>query len=166
MFCTKKLERELKQQRVLCENHKHGCAWSGELGHYDSHLYCNSEGMGGCLYATIESHNECGEASPRQHMLFREMEECSLKQDSHTKLGKFYNQEVMPDLIQTYVHESATVIPVQRTIFNFTELQKYYQDYVSQPFYTHPGGYKMCLWVFPNGYGDAKKLMSQCLPAS
>ena len=52
--------------------------------------------------------------------------------------------------------EAATVIPVQRTIPNFTKMQKLNQDYVSEPFYTHPEGYKMCLWVFPNGYGKAE----------
>ena len=60
---------------------------------------------------------------------------------------------ILPDL---HVDESATIIPVQRTLFNFTEMQKHDQEYVSEPFYTHPEGYKMCLWVFPNGCGDGE----------
>ena len=55
-------------------------------------------------------------------------------------------------------HESLTtaVIPVQRTVPDFTELQNFSRDYVSEPFYTHSEGYKMCLLVWPNGYESAE----------
>lgn len=64
------------------------------------------------------------------------------------------NKELLP--IISDPDESAIVVPIQRAIAKFTEMQKLDRDYVSAPFYTHPGGYKMCLWVFPNGYGDAE----------
>ena len=51
---------------------------------------------------------------------------------------------------------TTAVIPVQRTVPNFGELQNSNQDYVSEPFYTHPEGYKMCLLMWPNGYGSGK----------
>ena len=100
-----------------------------------------------------------------------EIEKRYQKQDDHTELEKslYFNiQALLHELEQKETvflkskkemhlltfdpDESATVVPVQRTITNFTERQ----EFVSEPFYTHSGGYKMCLWVFPNGYGDAE----------
>ena len=53
-------------------------------------------------------------------------------------------------------YETAKVIPVQRTIPNFAKTKEKNGDYKSEPFYSHPDGYKMCLWVFPNGYGTSR----------
>ena len=72
------------------------------------------------------------------------------KQISEPKKELVTSKEELPPILPD-LDESRTVIPVQRTIFNFTEMQKHKQEYVSKPFYTHPGGYKMCLWVFPHG---------------
>ena len=52
--------------------------------------------------------------------------------------------------------ETVTVIPVLRTLTFFSKLKESSGDFVSEPFFTHPNGYKMCLWVFPNGYGSAE----------
>ena len=50
-------------------------------------------------------------------------------------------------------------LPVPPFYFSLTNF-KYYQnnelDCFSEPFYTHPGGYKMRVTIYPNGYGDAR----------
>ena len=181
LYYSKNVEQSLKELNVRCENYEDGCKWTGELGQYDSHLNLNSQWdkrIDGCQHAKIECHNRCGEAIQRHHILLHEMEECSQKQDDHTELEKSlyaYIQKLMHEISQKDAEiaelkskfytskkeaypitsdpdESATVVPVQRIITNFTERQ----EFVSEPFYTHSGGYKMCLWVFPNGYGDAE----------
>ena len=44
--------------------------------------------------------------------------------------------------------------PVEITMTDFEQHKKDKDDYYSPPFYTHPKGYKMCLWVFAGGHGD------------
>lgn len=116
-----------------------------------------------------------GEDIPRHDILLHEIEKRYPKRDDHTELEKslyFHMQTLLCEVEQKEIkllklkkevhpitsnpEESATVVPVQRTITSFAEKQKLNLDYVSVPFYTHPGGYKMCLWVFPNGYAASE----------
>ena len=48
------------------------------------------------------------------------------------------------------------VLPTERTMTNFEQHKTNGDHWLSQPFYTHPQGYKMCLDVYANGYGDGK----------
>ena len=42
------------------------------------------------------------------------------------------------------------------TVWRFTDMKNMKKVYMSRPFYTHVKGYKMCLFVYPNGYGKAE----------
>jgi TNF receptor-associated factor 4 len=55
-----------------------------------------------------------------------------------------------------HTSSNPAVVPVEYTIDSFTDRMNYGRDYVSEPFYTHPKGYKMCVWVHPKGYGTAE----------
>ena len=46
--------------------------------------------------------------------------------------------------------------PVDFYLQNLSFFKQNNKKWVSRPFYTHPGGYKMCLSVFPNGLGKGK----------
>ena len=46
--------------------------------------------------------------------------------------------------------------PVTFTIDNFNSRKSLNEQWFSPPFYTHFGGYKMCLSVYPNGYEEAQ----------
>ena len=48
------------------------------------------------------------------------------------------------------------VLPTELTMTNFEQHKTDGDHWLSQPFYTHPQGYKMCLDVYANGYGDGK----------
>ena len=48
------------------------------------------------------------------------------------------------------------VLPTERTMTNFEQHKADGDHWLSQPFYTHPQGYKMCLDVYADGYGDGK----------
>ena len=55
--------------------------------------------------------------------------------------------------------ERRDIVPVTRILHNFSDMKEDY--YMLDPFYSHDGGYKMRLWVFPNGYGKEEgKYMS------
>lgn len=55
--------------------------------------------------------------------------------------------------------ERRVIVPVKRILHNFSDIKK--DHMLEDPFYTHDGGYKMHLWVFPNGYGKEEgKYMS------
>ena len=63
------------------------------------------------------------------------------------------------ELDTTLQHSNANIglVPFQITMSDF-ETHKAADDvWFSEPFYTHPGGYKMCLCVYANGYWYAKQ---------
>ena len=53
-----------------------------------------------------------------------------------------------------HTEERSSIVPVKRTVQRVSTMRNNKQEYFSEPFYTHKGGYKMCMWVFPNGYGN------------
>ncbi len=44
--------------------------------------------------------------------------------------------------------------PVTFVLDNFEERRAHNEDWISPPFYSHEGGYKICLTISPNGHGD------------
>ena len=46
--------------------------------------------------------------------------------------------------------------PFNITMTNFGKHKRDDDTWYSDPFYTHPHGYKMCLGVYANGYGDGE----------
>ena len=72
-----------------------------------------------------------------------------------TVVGHAERKMKMP-LAASDPEEIYKVVPTEYTLHRFTEMRNFKRDYVSEPFYTHPEGYKMCLWVHPNGYGTAE----------
>ena len=49
------------------------------------------------------------------------------------------------------------LVPFKITMSDFETHKAVADEWFSKPFYTHPGGYKMCLWVFANGNKAAKQ---------
>ena len=48
--------------------------------------------------------------------------------------------------------------PFYFSLFNVDHYQSNDLIYCSEPFYSHPGGYKMMITVCPNGFGDTKHM--------
>ena len=59
-------------------------------------------------------------------------------------------QEQISKLVHT------TIVPVIITMADFSQHKRDNDDWYSDPFYTHPHGYKMCLRVDANGSGSGK----------
>ena len=53
-------------------------------------------------------------------------------------------------------HLSVSLVPVELIMPNFKLHKQHGGDWYSPPFYTHPRGYKMCLNVDANGWGDGE----------
>ena len=53
---------------------------------------------------------------------------------------------------------SHTGQPIGPVVFTMTNFEQHKNDdtWYSPPFYTHPHGYKMCLCIWPNGFGPGK----------
>ena len=51
---------------------------------------------------------------------------------------------------------TATQSVCEFTLTEFTKRKQFNNEYDSQPFYSHPHGYKLCLEVHANGYGKGK----------
>ena len=60
------------------------------------------------------------------------------------------------ELKKLSTHILVHIIPVQFVMTNFTSKKKKTEDWVSQSFYTHPRGYKMCLGVIAAGVGEGE----------
>ena len=54
------------------------------------------------------------------------------------------------------LHHHIHIAPVQITMSNFKQHKRACDSWYSDPFYTHPRGYKMCLNVEANGHGNGK----------
>ena len=54
------------------------------------------------------------------------------------------------------LHHHMRVAPIQIIMTRFNQHQRHYNDWWSDPFYTHPHGYKMCLNVSANGYDNGE----------
>ena len=54
------------------------------------------------------------------------------------------------------IRAHASVVPVELVLTEFRKHKRHSKEWYSEPFYTHPHGYKMCLRVDANGAGGAK----------
>ena len=88
------------------------------------------------------------EINEQQEEIHKQQEEIS-KQEAEVKSVKA-KQKIMSDSIK-----AAQAGP---RVFKMPEFSRYKsskQEWYSRPFYSHPGGYKMCVRVDANGYEDA-----------
>ena len=102
------------------------------------------------------SHAGCQAKIKRQAM----KEHLEAKKDEHLKMvsGKCMKLESrVSDLTLAFTQiapKPVFIPPPQIVMNNFTKSKKYGTRWYSPPFYTHIGGYKMCLCITANGWGD------------
>ena len=65
---------------------------------------------------------------------------------------QYLHEEINPQLQQLVIPcPSSKILPLILTLDKFKERQRVNDKWVSSPFYSHSGGYKMCLTIYPNG---------------
>lgn len=62
----------------------------------------------------------------------------------------------LSDLAESLTKSGPPIAMADFTLHNFERLKDNEQSWCSPPFYTHSTGYKMCLRVDPNGWGDGR----------
>ena len=82
------------------------------------------------------------------------LSQVSEKQQQTIDCLQTQQQHDLQDL-RMYV-EMLNILPVVIKMAGFEELKKGKKPWYSQPFYTDKGGYKMCILVYANGYGDGQ----------
>lgn len=75
--------------------------------------------------------------------------------------GLFWENEELEQFLDTPTPRKPSTIPLQKIPINYCftmdefELHKTNdEDWYSEPFYTHPQGYKMCIQIYANGSGE------------
>lgn len=101
----------------------------------------------------------------------------SLSEKATTELNRIVKAKEAGVLDETELHQLISsldslrhtigynsVYPCTFTMQDVSEFQKNREEWYSQPFYTRPRGYKMCLGVYANGIGMGKGThLSVCL---
>ena len=81
----------------------------------------------------------------------------SLVQDMIDMREKQERDRTELDTTLQRINANIGLVPFQITMPDFEEHKAAGDEWFSEPFYTHPRGYKMCLNVYANGYGRAAK---------
>ena len=98
---------------------------------------CKYKGIG-CTVKTLRKDLEEHEANDKPHLHFALDTIAKLQDDVHI------------------LQEGVQVAPCVMKMADYSSLKSQEKPWLSPPFYTHPGGYKMCLKVHANGSSTAK----------
>ena len=121
---NKHLQRQVNSLKVRCEHHDEGCQWVGELMYLKEHID-PSRPSTRCGYILVDCPLGCGKRVRSRAI------------ESHTR---------------SYCSKlEFRLLPIVFRINDFLKMKEANTEWVSQPFYTHPRGYKLCLVVYPNG---------------
>ena len=133
------LTRKINGLKVKCPNASKGCEWSGELRDAEGHVKAAS-----CHLAKVQSKNITGQLLASQHPI-----------GTHG--------QVPPSLMQPHQRrpwlENDKTFPCTPWVVKFEgyeAMKALNMPWFSDPFFTHSGGYKMCLEVHANGFKTAK----------
>ena len=178
---NKGLKRSLNQLHVYCTHSKDGCTWSGELQALEEHLNEEETQLVGCQFAEIQCefhYAGCKFQTARKDMATHTLKQLPY----HTELltGKTNDRSLIEQLTKSLQRKDKIICSLQEkltsvqregasrkdeqlpsepiridkrfTMEKFQEHKENDSQWYSEPFYTHPRGYKMCLRVDANGY--------------
>ena len=173
LFHDKGLQRSLYDFQVCCIHKTEGCDWTGELRELDKHLNCNPlayKSLEGCPFTVVDCPFGCKAEQSRQNLVSH-LTVCSIvigKRLQRSMLEKEVtfplqqNEEQYNGQLKEFqdINKSYSVLqhvsPVDIIMTGFEQHRKDDDKWYSPPFYTHPGGYKMCLEVYTNGWAEGK----------
>ena len=125
---------------MKCDNLKNGCWWAGELGDLDTHM-CGYEPVP-CKYAKVG----CKVRPPRRDLK---------KHEEDLQLHLQVTTDKVLELTDVISHQLKSVPHTIRMI-DYLKHKSDKDQFYSPPFYNSYNGYKMCLRVDPNGWGEAE----------
>jgi len=162
-----------------------GCDWTGELGELKKHLLAGCSfpckfSYASCTVRTTRTdtvtHMKEGQTHHIQLLAEkvkeqnrqieeqnRQIEELSRKLQSKDKEIESVTQRMKDHATQLHSKDEETVEkqaftsePLQLIMNEFERRKENNRDWYSEPFYTHPQGYRMCVHIYPNGFGNER----------
>ena len=134
-FLQRHLKEECPLQEIECEFSYAGCEVKGNRAEMKEHLDSNKDEhlcqLGKALKTELASLAELGK-------------------NTRAEL------ETLTFAFSKSVSKPLFISPPEIIMDNFEELKSEGKDFYSSPFYTHIGGYKMCLCIIANGWGVGK----------
>lgn len=121
---------------VKCDNVERGCVWIGDLGQLDTHLLSCPQQKTNCPYKRLG----CNMTLPRNEM------------DHHDELYAYKHLH----LAMQYIERLDGCVHTPPVVFKLNDFDirfKLNHNWHSPPFYTHPGGYRMCVSMNVRGDG-------------
>ena len=154
----KRLQKLLNNLQVHCTHQSDGCDWTGELGKLDEHLdnQCTFGSLGAPMLHTSaqQSHHLTEKQQKQTEEQEKQLQKPTMKVDVKQHMTH-QKQELSSE--QPLTLYSKTHSPQLLTIHHFTmkkfKLHKEANaEWYSDPVYTHPRGYKLCVRIDANGY--------------
>ena len=175
-YPNKGLQQSLNDFEVYCSHKSKSCDWRGELRELDKHLNSDppaDKSLEGCPFTVISCPLNCAVKLSRNslpsHLSSRSLHGCQIlllssifdkirlvqkmppQQKDQFSVEKVENLE-----IHDGYSVSALVPPLYVVLSNFEQHKRNDDRWYSPSFYTHLGGYKMCLEVLANGWAEGK----------
>ena len=182
LFHNKGLQQSLYDFQVYCTHKSKGCEWTGELRELDNHLNSDppaDKSLQGCPYTLINCPLSCESTLARRYILSHLKDQLVHSDNWHTLPARKEFQNIQMQflngeqhhIINGSLHENGIeqerffasdrlVAPVQLIMSNFEQHRKSEGIWYSPGFYTRPGGYKMCLAIYSNGWAEGR---SKCI---
>ena len=141
---TEDHDQVCEKKKVACPNRGSGCSLSMERRKTKEHVSSDCEYTEvACVYESLG----CGVRMLRKDII--EHQENEDKGHLHLVLKTVVARE---EQHKTLSEGEAVVFKLP----GYTSKKKKNETFYSTPFYTHPGGYKMCIRIDANGCGDGK----------
>ena len=179
-FPDRKLQRSLNQLEVRCTHQNIGCDWVGKLGELEKHLLAGCSipcefSYAGCTVRMTRTDTVTHMKEDQTHHIqlladkvkeqSRQIEELNMKLQSKDKEMESVIQKMKEELAaklhrkddeiaQMKQKHAFTSDPILLTVDKFKYRKENNRDWYSEPFYTHPRGYRMCVQIYANGFGD------------
>lgn len=131
--------RHIRAIKVYCDNKEVGCEWKGQFGELDSHLQSCPQHVVECCYADIG----CSVKVKRQ------------EKEAHSRENMEHHLQLAAGRIQRL--EAITMVPpvvFKLSKFNLKKTKN--ERWNSPKFYSHRGGYRLCLSIDANGNRNSK----------
>ena len=139
---TEDHDQVCEKKIVACPNKRSGCSLSMERGKAQEHVSSDCEYTEvACVYESLG----CG-----VRMLRRDREK-------HEKKNREKHVDFSLDTVRSLSEQHKTLSEGETVVFQlpgYASKKEKNEIFYSTPFYTHPGGYKMCIMVYANGNGD------------
>ena len=158
-YCNQSIESVLDKQLrgkvhdldVYCSKRVDGCKWKGQLRDLERHIKEK------CLFRPQPCQYGCGQLFPRSGLTVHETDHCP-RRPLEVKFEHF-QREVMAQFAK-YEYKLAQMKaqlfcpPCKLTMSSYFKHKNKRDEWFSPPFYSRPGGYKLCLKVNTNGDRD------------